>query len=109
EVVQYDPESGDVGLFNEYINFFLKMKAEASGYPRGVVTEEEKDAYIKRYHDKEGVLLDKAKIQVNPGLRQLAKLMLNSFWGKYGQRSNLPQVEYVSNRDELNSALTDET
>ena len=26
----------------------------------------------------------------------LAKLMLNSFWGKFGQRTNLPQVEYVS-------------
>jgi hypothetical protein len=22
--------------------------------------------------------------------------MLNSFWGKFGQRSNLPQIEYVS-------------
>ena len=35
------------------------------------------------------------KIKKNPGLRALAKLMLNSFWGKFGQRALLPQVEFV--------------
>ena len=28
-------------------------------------------------------------------MRALAKLMLNSFWGKFGQRSNMSQVEFV--------------
>ncbi len=28
-------------------------------------------------------------------MRALAKLMLNSFWGKFGQRLNMSQVEYV--------------
>jgi hypothetical protein len=39
--------------------------------------------------------LDCNKLQKNPGLRALAKLMLNNFWGKFGERTNLPQVEYV--------------
>ena len=32
------------------------------------------------------------KIEKNPGLRTLAKMMLNSIWGKFGQRTNKTQV-----------------
>ena len=44
---------------------------------------------------KEEVRLDYDKIRKNPGLRALARLMLNSFWGKFGQRSNMQQVDIV--------------
>jgi aryl carrier-like protein len=37
--------------------------------------------YIDDYFEKEGIRLDYEKIVKNPGLRALAKLMLNSFWG----------------------------
>lgn len=53
--------------------------------------EDDKQKYIKDYCEKEGIGLDHRgltrlhKIQKNPGLRALAKLMLNSFWGKFGQ------------------------
>jgi len=33
EVTKYDPHTRDGGLFADYINTFLKLKAEASGYP----------------------------------------------------------------------------
>jgi hypothetical protein len=32
-VTRYDPHTGEVDLFVDYINSFLKLKAEASGYP----------------------------------------------------------------------------
>jgi len=35
-VTQYDTISGEGGLFVEYINTFLKLKAEASGFPSWV-------------------------------------------------------------------------
>jgi len=35
-VTQYDTASGEGGLFVEYINTFLKLKAEASGFPSWV-------------------------------------------------------------------------
>ena len=38
EVTQYDVATGEGGLFVEYINKFLKLKAEASGYPNWVRT-----------------------------------------------------------------------
>jgi len=34
-VTQYDPATGRGGLFVEYINTFLELKAEASGYLPG--------------------------------------------------------------------------
>jgi len=36
ENTQYNPDTGDGGLFVVYINTFLKLKAEASGYPSWV-------------------------------------------------------------------------
>ena len=81
------------GLFRDYVNTWLKIKQEASGWPKGVNTEEEKQSYINDYYEKEGIQLDYDKIEKNPGLRTLAKMMLNSMWGKFGQRLNKTQVQ----------------
>ena len=74
---------------------FLKVKQEASGWPDWCVNESTKLRYINQYYEKEGILKDYNKIEENPGLRSLSKLMLNSFWGKFGQRSNLIQSTYT--------------
>jgi hypothetical protein len=74
-----------------------------------VKTDEDKDAYIKWFLEREGIQLEKDKIEFNPGLRSLSKLMLNSFWGKFGQRSNLGQVEYIDNAAQFNHFICDET
>jgi hypothetical protein len=58
---------------------FMKMKQEASGWPSWCTTEKHRHKYIKDYFEKEGIFLDFPKIEKNPGLRSLAKLMLNSF------------------------------
>ena len=83
------------GLFTEYVNTFLKVKQEASGWPDWCKTEEDRQTYINLYHKKEGVRLDYKNISKNPGFRALAKLMLNSFRGKFGQRSNMQQVDII--------------
>ena len=105
-------------LFTGYIDTFLKIKQEASGWPSWCETEAQKRQYITEYERKEGLKLDYGKIEKNSGLCSLAKLMLNSFckyhllmitllcfnklWlffflqgGKFGQRDNMPQVELV--------------
>ena len=66
-----------VGLFAEYINKFLKLKTEASGWPTDVRTQEQKEAFVTEFEVREGVVLEPEKISVNPGLRALAKLCLN--------------------------------
>ena len=81
------------GLFKDYVNTWLKIKQEASGWPEDNMTEEQKQTYIRNYFEHEGIQLEYDKIQKNPGLRTLAKLMLNSMWGKFGQRLNKTQIQ----------------
>lgn len=61
----------------------LKIKQESSGWPKNCDTSEKKEAYIKEYFEREGVKLDADLISKNPGRRQVAKLALNSLWGRY--------------------------
>jgi hypothetical protein len=95
EIAQYDADSKTGGLFTEYVNTFLKVKQEASGWPDWCTTEKDKQQYIQQYFEREGIMLECGKIEENPGLRLLAKIILNSFWGKFGQRSNLTQTSYI--------------
>ena len=94
ETTQYDPTTRQGGLFAQYINTFLKFKQEASGPPDWSKTDADMTTYIQDYAQKEGVSLDRGNIVKNPGLRALAKLCLNSFWGKFGQRLNMRQTEF---------------
>lgn len=52
--------------------------------------------YIHDYFLKESILLEYDKIIVKPGLRALAKSMLNSFWGKLWKRLYLPKTQYIT-------------
>ena len=56
---------------------FFKVKQENSGWPSWCVDEASRQKYIEDYFEKEGIRLDYNRIQKNPGLRSLAKLMLN--------------------------------
>ena len=94
-------------LFEGYINTFLKIKQEASGWPSEVGEDVEKRrAYVEAYEEKEGIRLDESKIEKNPGMRSLAKMMLNSFWGKFGQQSNKCQVEALTSPHEFYRLIT---
>ena len=83
-------------LFSEYINFFLRLKQESSGWPLWVQTSEDQAKYIDDYYKHEGVLLRKEKIEKNPGLRALAKLCLNSLWGRFAMRTDRLMTEFIS-------------
>ena len=107
ETEMYNPVTKQGGLFTQYINTFLKLKQESSGYPQNVKSEEEKQAYIDQYLDHEGILLDKECIDKNAGLRSLSKLALNSFYGKFGQRTNMKKTLFVKDIKQLMQVLTD--
>jgi len=47
QITQYNPETGEGGLFVEYINTFLKLKAEVSGYPIWVQSPEDEERHIQ--------------------------------------------------------------
>ena len=94
-VTQYDTTKSG-GLFAEYVDMFLKLKQEASGYPSWVQSEADEDKYIADYRRAEGIALDKASISKNSGQRTLAKLKLNSMWGKFAQNENKTQTTLVT-------------
>ncbi|XP_074109281.1 uncharacterized protein LOC141534036 [Cotesia typhae] len=100
--VRYIPgDDNNTGLFVEYINPFLKIKQEASGWPVHCVDEQSRQEYIDNYEATEGITLEANKIAKNPGLRSLAKLFLNSLWGKFEQRENMTEKSIVKNYNEL--------
>ena len=75
---KYDGKDNDSGIFSGYVNSFLALKAEASGWPSHVTTEMEKDQYVKEYFEAEGLVLNKDNVAANSGVRQLSMLALNS-------------------------------
>ena len=103
----HDKVNKQGGLFTEYINTFLKLKQQASGFPSHVKSEQDKDAYVQKYLEHEGILLDKHLIEKNPGLRSLSKLALNSFYGKFGQRTNMKRTKFINDVGLLYNILTD--
>jgi nitrite reductase/ring-hydroxylating ferredoxin subunit len=80
---------------------FIKLKVEASGMPSWVRTDEDWEAMRDRYNTDLGITLEKSKMIKNPGRKQLAKLMLNSLWGKFAQRANYMQHKTLTNPKEF--------
>lgn len=96
------------GLLADYVNTFLRGKQEASGWPKQNMTPEDKDVYVRDYEAHEGIRLDPTRIEKNPGLRQVSKLMLTSLWGKFGQRGNRNQSKICATPSDLYSILFNE-
>ena len=111
EIYHYPETTQDsnCSIFQDYVKMFLKVKQEASGYPSWVESEQDKDNYIKYYHEKQGILLDKAKILYNPSLRLVSKLYANTLWGKFIQRGDLPRTQYIKTKTEYTKIRNDPT
>ena len=67
EIHHFPPERRKVGLFAEYVNTWLKIKQESTGYPAWVVTPTDKAQYVYQYKEREGIDLDPDLIAKNPG------------------------------------------
>ena len=75
EVFHFPENQRKEGLFAEYVNTFLRVKQESSGWPEDCVTDEEKAAYVNEYDRVEGIKL--TNVADNPGRKAIAKLLLN--------------------------------
>ena len=93
-MAQYDRESGEEGIFAGYINTFLRIKQESSGYPDWCKTEQDKIKFKQDYFEAEGIRLE--NVEKNKGMRAIAKIMLNSLCVKLAQRENMTKTEYFS-------------
>ena len=88
---------------------FLCIKTQASRYPDSVCSLQQRQQYIEEYASNEGVILDPKLIERNPGLHNIAKLALNSFYGKFGQCSNMSNMAYITHYEKLYNFLTNQT
>ena len=63
---------------------------------------------MDEYECHEGIRLNPDNIKNNPGLRKVAKLKLNNFWGKFGQQENFTQVTTCTKPSEFFTLLQDD-
>ena len=92
-------------IFRKFISDLQAVKQQASGWPEGVKTTEEKSKFIEDYFETEGVRLDPLKIEYNAPLRNSAKLKLNSVWGKMAERSCREKTKICRTRSQLFSLI----
>ena len=67
-------DAQETGLFTGYINFFLKWKLEASGWPDWCKSEADKQRYLDDCMRQDGIELDRLELDKgpNPAKRQIA-------------------------------------
>ena len=109
EVWHWSENERKTGLFAPYVNKFLKAKQESAGWPSDCVTDQQKEAYIAEYEVHEGIKLDSDKIEVNPGRKAVAKVMLNSFGGKFGEADNKPTTSTIQKVADWEKLINDDT
>ena len=79
EVWHFPCNQRQAGLFRDYVDQWLKIKQEASGWAGGCHTVDQKREYVVNYKEREGIRLDISQIAKNPGRKATAKLMLNRY------------------------------
>ena len=106
QMTQYDQKDRQGEVFAQYIYEFFAQKTMASGYPPECVRDQDKTRYVRGVEETEGIKLDEDSISYNAGLRSVAKLCLNSLWGKLSQRENMTETEVIRKPERLTELLT---
>lgn len=76
-VLEY--ENVDKNLFAPYIAEFMAVKLHASGFSKEISGNAElEQQFVRECKEKFGIVIEPSKMIVNPGLRALAKLLLNN-------------------------------
>jgi hypothetical protein len=76
-----------------YVGYFLRMKQEAEGWKKlgasseSPSEEEQQEIALRLYHQNgQLAFIRPEKVKFDPVMRSLAKLFLNSLWGKWAQK-----------------------
>jgi hypothetical protein len=78
-------------LFTSFIRKFFKLKLVSSGVPRDV----DLDDFILKMKEVEQIEIETSEFSDNPGVRFIAKIILNSFWGRFAMREIRPQFMFA--------------
>lgn len=103
-VLHYDESTTE--MWKSYVSTFLRLKQQAAGWKallgEDYLNEEARLRYCADYLEHQGIELDPKEItnEKNSGMYFIAKICLNSLWGKFGQRDNFTQVKETFSMDE---------
>ncbi|KNC77063.1 hypothetical protein SARC_10467 [Sphaeroforma arctica JP610] len=87
-------------LFKDYMSSAIQMKIKASKPPAG--TREEQEEILDWYRDEMGMTdLSLDDIELNEGMRNTSKIIVNSLWGKFGQRAEYPDKKLFTSYEEF--------
>jgi G:T-mismatch repair DNA endonuclease (very short patch repair protein) len=94
------------GLMKEYVEKFVRVKIQCSG-----VLNDDQCKSINDTHAAMGLNINivASETQDNPGKRQVANILLNSLWGKFGQRPNIKQCKFLNKYNDFVRNMTDAT
>ena len=95
-------------LFKEYVRKFIKIKMESSPLTVGPDCKYKTIDHFKKVV-KDKLDIELGEIKHNPGMRAIAKMCLNSLWGKFGQRNNMKKTDYVTEPSEFYRILLDDS
>jgi len=84
----------------------MKIKLETSPWKNDFSTIQNHITAFKNFLN---IDLDPANVAPNPGKGAVAKICLNSLWGKFGQRQNMTHTEYVTDVKRWYQLLLDDT
>lgn len=103
----YNPDTGENGLLSGYVRTFMALKLQASDWPAECDTQEKKDKFVSDVLKHDGITVNPEKMEKNPALRTLAKLILNSFWGKFGEKTLRSKVNLIYDYGQLMQITSD--
>ena len=103
ELYHWEERSSEI--FKPYVNSNLKEKQAASGYPPDCITDSEKETYIMGYLRDQGIDLRGELIEKDPLRREIAKLMLNTLYGRFGMRPNFDQTKLICDGEEFRDII----
>lgn len=105
----YDPHKQLEGLFSSYVQTNMTLKYHASGWPAHIQSDADKHMFIDAIFKNDGITLDQSHVEKNPGKRFLAKLILNSFWGKMGEKNLRNKTVFIHTYGQLIQYINDTT
>lgn len=89
-------------LFRGYMELFLKIKITNGGLKQCYKDDPASfEAYARSWKEHCNIDLSPDDFQHNPPMRELAKLLCNSLWGKFGERNDRPTTEVLTGSKEI--------
>jgi DNA polymerase type B, organellar and viral len=100
-VYRIDEYNQSYDLFKEFVRNWLRLKIISSKLPCDPKDDEAFVKYAEELEKRLQIKVTKSDFAPNPSLRTLAKLVLNSLWGKFGQRTNLIECRVLKTAKEI--------